>query len=50
MSSTNSPTFKLLRDHYSDAVAVEMEGYEVLYAARKTLPASSIVPFRIRAA
>lgn len=36
VSSTNSPTFKLLRDHYSDAVAVEMEGYGVLCAARET--------------
>ncbi len=43
VSSNRSATFRFLRDHYSDAAAVEMEGHGFLVAAHATAGVLSLV-------
>lgn len=43
VASTRAPVYDLLRDAFSDAVAVEMEGYGFLEAVRTTRDVESIV-------
>jgi nucleoside phosphorylase len=43
ITSTRAATYKLIRTHYEDAVAVEMEGYGVLQAAYTHQQVSTLV-------
>jgi nucleoside phosphorylase len=43
LASTASPTWKFLKEYYGDALAVEMEGYGVLAAARANQTVEAIV-------
>ncbi|XHR80779.1 MAG: SUMF1/EgtB/PvdO family nonheme iron enzyme [Gloeotrichia echinulata GP01] len=38
LASSNSDTFLFVKQHYNDAIAVEMEGYGFLYAVSKNEP------------